>query len=154
MSFPNEQFLKVFFFHKENSGWISPKVFSKCMKLIYKINIFQISFFDNVGIYKTIKIPLQKSKKFTHMKKPYYPELNIPFSKLCSSKTLSLVYKCVHGHTVIDRFLVFPCQAKCCYPLYKASYLYKQSSLPRGAASASFQSRKIICNSKQGILCV
>lgn len=57
---------------------------------------------------------LYKNQKISHtQKKPYYPELNIPFPKLCSSKTLSLVYECVHGHVVIDRFLVFPCQAKC-----------------------------------------
>lgn len=65
---------------------------------MYKINIFQISFFENVGIYKTINIPLQKSKSFTKKKNPiYYPELNIPFPKLCSGKTLSLVHKCVVG---------------------------------------------------------
>lgn len=58
---------------------------------------------------------LYKNQKIshTHTQKTYYPELNIPFPKLCSSKTLSLVYKCVHRHAVIDRFLVFPCQAKC-----------------------------------------
>lgn len=64
---------------------------------MYKINIFQISFFENVGIYKTINIPLQKSKSFTKKNPIYYPELNIPFPKLCSGKTLSLVYKCVVG---------------------------------------------------------
>lgn len=41
---------------------------------------------------------LYKNQKVSQKKNPiYYPELNIPFPKLCSGKTLSLVYKCVVG---------------------------------------------------------
>jgi hypothetical protein len=50
----------------------------------------------------------QSFKKTTHS-----PELNIPVPKLCSGQTLSFVYKCAHRYTMIERFLVFPCQAKC-----------------------------------------
>lgn len=43
---------------------------------------------------------LYKNQKVSQKKKTkpiYYPELNIPFPKLCSGKTLSLVHKCVVG---------------------------------------------------------
>lgn len=40
---------------------------------------------------------LYKNQKVSQKKPIYYPELNIPFPKLCSGKTLSLVHKCVVG---------------------------------------------------------
>lgn len=67
---------------------------------------------------------LYKNQKVSQKKKTkpiYYPELNIPFPKLCSGKTLSLVHKCVVGRQVLGSSM----PSKMLTPLYKASSLYE-----------------------------